>query len=408
MNVAQRVEDTVRTQTMRLLASPFGSVKTSVAEKISLDGKWPDVLRLCQQWNVLPTLASLVGQGVVAVPVAQSESLQRENSIAFFRSTLCLRVGCEALRLLDNAGIRAVAFKGCAVISHLHASGRERMIKDVDVLIGPDDLHATLELLEANNFKRTVGEGSLADYIAFVRNSPGAVGNQAVSLEGRQGTSLDLHWKLGRLDATKLIETAWRVPVQGFQVPVVRPAFGLLLTVHHAIRNDFVPDEIARDVLDSGGWFRLLANDPTELACAMEYAEQWGLADALGAMRLIVEHFGQSVPSLGQSVPSRDKKPSAAASSLAGLYLRQLASEPINTDLAYLGSSRAVRQVLFGALSGWGRYAGFMRSFEASNGEESLSLWQRIQRVARSARGMSLTQWREIRALARAKDRLSE
>lgn len=387
-------------RTMRLLATPSDTEKITVAETIRLDGHWPEVMRLCQKWRVLPVLSSLAARGLVAVPASQSEFLHRENSVTFFRSTLCMRVGCEALRLLESAGIRAVTFKGVAVISHLHASSKDRMIHDVDVLIDPADLQAALELLEANNFKRSVGEESLADYIAFIRKSPGAAGNQAVSFEGRQGTALDLHWKLGRLDVRKLITTAWRLPVQGFEIPVVRPAFGLLLTVHHAIRNDFVPDEIARDVLDSGGWFRLLANDPSELTCARAHAEQWGMADALDAMSLIVEHFGQSVP-------KRDKTSSRAATSLAGLYLRQLEFEPINTDLVYLGSSRAVRQILLGGLSGWGRYAGFMRSFEESNGEDSLSVWQRIQRVVRSARRISFAQWRQIRAIARIKDRLS-
>ena len=400
MTILTCSEETVRPWAMQLLAAPPASgLLQAAAAKIAATGEWLAVLRLCQRWNVLPSLAATVAREKIALPSTQAASLQRENTLEFFRTTLCLRVGCEALRLLADAGIPAVAFKGCAVVALLHPGSRGRMVKDVDVLIEADQVPAALTLLQAHGFKRTVGDGDLADYIAFVQNSPGAAGNQAISLTGRQSTALDLHWKLGRLDAAELLGTAWRVNFLGFEVPIVRPAFGLLLTVHHAIRNDFVPDDIARDVLDSCGWFRLLAADPAELACAREHADRWGLSDAVGAMSLIGQHFGHA-GLLGND------RPTAAASDLADLYLRQLASAPINTDLAYLGSSRAARQVLSGALSGWRRYAGMMRAFEASNGEESRSLWQRIWRLALAAWALSPAEWRQVRALAHAKDRL--
>jgi hypothetical protein len=47
-----------------------------------------------------------------------------------------------------------------------------------------------------------------------------------------------------------------------------------------------------------------------------------------------------------------------------------------------------------------------MREFEAANGEASLTLSERVKRLAAAAWQLSPAQWREVRALARAKDRL--
>lgn len=386
---------------MQLLVGPPAQA-AAAADAIAAATAWPAVIRCCRRWNVLPALAATIRRGNIALPAAEAVVVKRDAAIEVLRTKVCLRAGRDALRALSDAGIPAVAFKGCAVIALLHRGEPERMMRDIDVLIGPETMPAAMAVLESHGYRRSVGTGHLAEYIAFVRNSPGAAGNEAVSLTVRPGADLDLHWKLGRLDVGELLDTARRGAVVGCDVPVVRPAFGLLLTVHHAIRNDFVPDSIARDVLDCAGWFALLADDPVEFACAKEHADRWGIAEAVAAMGLIVRGFGREDYWCGSGVIP------AGAAELADLYVRQLESGPINTDLAYLGSSRPLRQVLAGACSGWRRYAGMMRAFEQRNGEESLTLFQRLRRLVESVRGLSPREWRQIRALARAKDRLSE
>ena len=391
---------TARPLAMQLLAGPPGTV-ASTADAIAAAAAWPAVVHHCRQWNVLPALAARIRAASLLLPQAQATTVAREAAVEILRTKFCLRAGADALRLLADAGIPAVAFKGFAVIAAMHRGDSERMVRDVDILIGPDTVPAALAVLESHGYRQAVGTDNLAEYIAFVQNSPGAAGNEAVSLTLRPGADLDLHWKLGRIDAAELLTTARQVNVLGRDVQIARPAFGLLLSVHHAVRNDFVPDQIARDVLDCAGWFSLLAEDPVEFACAREHAECWGLADAVAAMSLIVRTFGHEDRwGVTGSAPS-------AAADLAALYGHQLESGPINTDLAYLGSSRAVRQLLAGAWSGWRRYTDMMRAFEKRNGEESFTLWQRLRRLADSARGLSPHEWRQIRAIARAKDRLS-
>ena len=387
-----------RHRLMQLLASPH-AVALAAASEIEAAGDWPAVLRLCERWKVQPAVAARLAALGRSLPSAEADELRRATASQFIRTSLCLRAGSEAMQRLQAAGVNAAAFKGGAVIALLHANARERMLQDVDILIRAGDLATALTTLEANGYRRDVGTGSLADYISFVRNSPGAAGNQAVSLSNPAGNHLDLHWKLGRFDTEALLVTARPVRVLNVETTVVRPAFGLLLTVHHAVRNDLIPDEIARDILDCGGWLRLLATDPEELSCALEYARQWGLDEAVHAVSTIVQHFG------GES-PLPMAATGSAAAALADLYLRQLDVEPINADLPSLASPRAIGQILSGALSGWRRYAGLMREFEAANGEASLPLSERVKRLAAAAWQLSPAQWREVRALARAKDRL--
>lgn len=389
----------VRSWAMQLLAGAPGTA-TATADAIAAAAAWPAVVQCCRQWNVLPAMVATARRAGHPLPAAETMGVMREAAIEVLRTKACLRAGADALRFLADADIPAVAFKGFAVIAVLHRGGAERMVKDVDVLIRPDAIPAALAVLESRGYRRRVGTGDLQEYIAFVQNSPGAAGNEAVSLTIWPGADLDLHWKLGRIDVAELLATSRRVDVLGCEVPVVRPAFGLLLSVHHAVRNDLVPDHIARDVIDCAGWFALLAKDPSELLCAREHAERWGLAEAIAAMSLIVQQFGHEDRWCGTgSVTS-------GAADLAALYFHQLESGPINTDLAYLGSSRPIRQVLAGACSGWRGYADMMRAFEKSNGEDSLTLWRRLRRLAKSAQVLSPGRWRQIRALARAKDRL--
>ncbi len=383
---------------MRLLVNGGGESAAAVAA-IGSTGAGEELVALADRWKVFPALAARVASREIPLPERAAARLARMTSVQFFRTAVCMRAGCDALRALAAAGIPAVAFKGAAVLAHLHAGMRDRMVRDVDVLVHGRDLQRSLDALDAAGFRRTIGEGSLEDYTAFVAHSPGAAGNHAISLSNRQDAAVDLHWKLGRFDPGELLESALIIPVLGTPTRVVRPAVGLLLTVHHALRNDLVPGEVARDVLDCAGWFRLLANMPGELGLARAQSAKLGLADVMDALAIVVRKLGGAAPDeLGTSLAGRQ---------LADLYFRQLEEGPINTDLAYVGSTRAALQILRGALTGWARYQGMMRAFESRQGEASLSVGKRAMRLARSVARLSPSHWRQLRALTQAKDRLS-
>jgi len=72
---------------------------------------------------------------------------------------------------------------------------------------------------------------------------------------------IDLHWRLGEIDTEMLLADVRRMRVFHCQIPIVSPAYGMLLTVHHVLRNDFVPDDTPRDITDFMRWQELLTRD---------------------------------------------------------------------------------------------------------------------------------------------------
>lgn len=383
---------------MRLLASVPEQAQT-VAADIETMGAWPSVLRWCNHAKVLPALAARLPLCGGKLPVAQATELQRGLALQFIATTRCLHEGLQALNLLTSSGIPGVGFKGCAVIAQLYRGPQDRMLQDVDILINLVDLPAALACLKSQGYRSDIATSSIDEYIAFVRNSPGAAGNQAVSLVSEAGYAIDLHWKLGSFDSAVVMKTARKIRVLNTEALMVRPALGLLLTVHHAMRNDFVPSEIARDVLDCARWFALMAGDVDEMKVAVDEARRSGLESALGAMSRIVGAFGGADPfrQLGTRRTSDD---------LAALYFHQLDGGAVSTDLGYLLSPFAFKQVFMGMSSGWRRYVDFMKKFESANGEESLSLPRRIGRLAASAVKTAPAQWRQVWSLAAEKNRL--
>lgn len=383
---------------MRFLAAPLDQAEAG-AREIQTLAAWPAMLQWCTRCKVLPALAKRLQLCSYLLPPSLAAELQRGAALQFVGTARCLQEGLQALVLLQAEGINAAAFKGCAVIAQLYVGPQDRMLQDVDILIQEVDLHRALGLLKSHGYRSEISPDSLSDYLSFVRNSPGAAGNQAMSLISRSGHAIDLHWKLGSFDTSILLETAQRVRVLNAEVHLVRPAFGMLLSVHHALRNDFVPDEIARDVLDCGRWFALMESNAEEMVFALDHARRCGLEAGLGAM-------SQIVGSLGGANPFHSLAAKGNSQGLAGLYFYQLSHGSLSTDLVYLVSPFALAQIFKGMFSGWRRYLVLMKRFEAVNGEESLSLSQRLRRLATAAVTTAPAQWRQVRALAFAKNQL--
>lgn len=381
----------MRRRTMQLLVAPRADLPR-VAAEVGEAGAWGDVIPLCERWRVLPTLAARLKACDVVLPSEDAGRIRRVAAQEFVRTALRLRGGAAALAALEANGIEAAAFKGMAVLTWLHQSKPVRSIQDVDLLVRPDDVSRAVAALTARGFQPKLGHVPFSEYLAFVRASPGAAGNEAISLVGSDGTEIDLHWKLGAFDTERLLAAAQSVPLLGATVRVLAPADGLRLTAHHALRNDLVPDDIARDILDAQGWFRLLEREPVGEHPA-------ALVDVIGALRLILTQ-------LGAEDDTRTPPPRAAARRLAALYDRQLVEGAINTDLPYVFSPHAVRQLLRGLWRDWRRYQAMMHAFDFANGGPTLSVRGRLTRLVHALWHTAPSQWGQLRALARAKNQL--
>jgi hypothetical protein len=352
---------------------------------------------------VLPGLETLLTETAWEVPRPARADLARRAAAAFVQTTRSIRAGSAALLKLERHGIPCAAFKGLAALSYLYPSPRHRMLQDVDVLIRPADADASLKLLEEEGFRRGSQE-TWSDYLAFIRNSPGYAGNEAVSLTDAQGGVIDLHWRLGEVDVATLLADVRRRWVFHSEIPVVSPAHGMLLTIHHVLRNDFVPDDTARDITDFARWQELLKTQ--EWDRFHEAAQRWGLLGAAVAMAKIAADLSDldrvSVPI--QASPA-DRR---TADHLAALYFHQLQDGALNTDLAYLASHRPWLKILSGARAGWTRYRASMQEAERLNGEISQPLSSRLWSLTKAASRLSPSRWQMVRSLARAKNQLSK
>jgi hypothetical protein len=64
-------------------------------------------------------------------------------------------------------------------------------------------------------------------------------------------------------------------------------------------------------------------------------------------------------------------------------------------------------QVLRGLTGGWKSYRDLMRQSEESNGEASLPLHARLWNLGKALAAVRPSGWRQLRALARAKDKMA-
>lgn len=384
---------------MQLLLGPE-EVSRRAADTVAAGEGWSAVVELSRQWKVVAGLETRLGKMGVVLPAEARVALEQLTSRFYVQSSLSLRAGVMAMMALESAGIACAGFKGLATLAYLYPGPRYRTLQDVDVLVRSEQVEDAVRVLEGIGLKRSV-EGEWEKYVQFVKHSPGAAGNEAVSLTDAQGGAVDLHWRLGAMDVETLLGGVRRVKIQSQTVPAVSPGHSMMLTVHHALRNDLAAKDIARDVCDFAAW-QVLLGETGELDAVMADAQRLGLKPGCLALEgMVAELRGTEVALRASRSESRD------AMRLAELYLRQLQGEELNTDLAYLGSAKPLLQMMGGAAAGWGQYRSYMQKVEKAGGEASLTVVERLWEMVRAAARLSPRQWLQVRALAKAKDRFS-
>jgi len=387
---------------MRIMVGHDERSRNSADEITSLSA-WPALFDLCGAWKLLASLEARIAALGISLPAADRAELSRRTQPAFLQTMLCVRAGATALTALELAQIPCAGFKGLAALAYLYPGLRSRTLQDTDALIHPRHVEAALTVLEAAGFKRSP-DLPWDEYVAFLRNSPGTAGNEAVSLRDERGGAVDLHWRLGTLEVQRLLDCAAPVQVLNRALPLMSAAHCMLLSVHHALRNDFVPGDIARDVCDFAHWEPLLTRTAQWQPLSAD-AERWGLSAACAALaQIVAELRGDAAFEPPLPLTRSDR---TAARQLAALYFHQLLAGPINTDLAYVASTRPLRQIVTGLAGGWNSYREFMRRSEESNGEVSLAVHQRLWNLGKALAGLSPGGWVQVRALARAKDRMA-
>lgn len=376
---------------------------SAVAQRLSERNGWTEAVDLAREWRVAPQLLARARGMRWDLPAADSASLKRAVIKAYGRTAFQAAKAIEAVRCLDDAGIRVAAFKGVAAIALLYGKPEQRAIHDADLLIAERDLEAAIACLERHGFKRR-SEESLAAYIWFVDNAPGFTGNKAVTLYGSGESEIDLHWDLGGagLQPEEILARAGRTRLMGAEIPAVHPADGFLLTVHHAIRENLAIETVFRDLLDITLWCDCL-RQRGELTAAMNHAAAAGnLVSALAVAGILREYHETSAATEAAAVLGKMAKLAErrSADRLAELFHYQLDHGRLGKDVLYLVHTRPWRQILRGLGRHWIGYRRSQRSMEDQLGE--LQPWRKraslLAKAVPGFRGLQLA-----RELARVK-----
>ena len=368
------------------------------ANRLTRHHGWDAAFEQADLWNVVPNLRTRLRTLNVELSPDTRQSLFARFRRSHLATTLQARRGVVLCRYLEDQGIPVVAFKGLASIACAYqGAASERTIKDVDLLIRPADLEPCLKALQAAGMHLEDG-GSLDDYLAFVRHSPGFAGNEAITVRGQGQPDLDVHWSFGprphpQFHPDAIVARAEAVTVFDTSIRVAAPADCLMLSAHHAMRETLAADQMLRDVLDAERWIALLEHQG-RLTEALQHAE--------------LCHLDVPVRVLAEILVQRSGRPriapaDAAVSRLAGLFELQVMEGPIAKDLTYLVDRHALRQIVSGFLGGWKRHLGQMAAFETQLTGQPVPLRDRLGVRLRQLRQLKAGRWRMLRTLVKAR-----
>ena len=295
-----------------------------------------------------------------------------------------------AIHALEQAGVPVVAFKGLASIAVLYGDSKRRSIQDADILIRKKDLPDALACLAQRGFERQ-GAETLAAVPAVRGGISGLRGNQALTVQDEQGREIDLHWEVGGsgLRAEEILGRAAKCDLMGSTIPVVDAKDGFVLTVHHAIRENFAIDIVCRDLLDAELWFQHLRQ-----AGRLEEAMKWAAESRCKVAALTVatlvggyDRAAAATQAAGLLSDLANPAERRSAATLAELFHYQLRHGRLGKDVFYLVHSRPWRQILKGLATDWSGYRQSMQTMEEKLGENR-PLHERAARLARSIPGL--------------------
>ena len=206
-------------------------------------------------------------------------------------------------------------------------------------------------------------------------------------------------------ESRSLVARAQSAQVRGRTVSVIGSVDGALLTVHHSLRNNFVADEMIRDLLDFAAWLAQL-DASGQLISFSRAARDCALQSPALAMTEILRKLrpGDSVSRAASELRDGIADPVLlAARRIEELFFLQLRDGPFNSDMLYLLSRDAWKLILGGALGGWSRYREQMAAFETRKHGAARPVGRRVALLWRDASRAKRSHWSVLRTLAQSK-----
>jgi len=160
-----------------------------VREMAGAVSDWSAVLDLARRHRLVPLLYTHLKAVAEDLVPASARAALREEFTANAARNLALATELLAVtELLASHGVRALPYKGPALAQCVYGSLASRQMKDVDVLIAPEDVERALSLLATRG------------YAPVTRLLPGArrlgLEYQCVLTRPSDDTVIELHWSV--------------------------------------------------------------------------------------------------------------------------------------------------------------------------------------------------------------------
>ena len=201
---------------------------------------WPHFLELASDHCLEPLAADYLLRSGAVIPDDVSATLEKSLTGNARRVFLLSNELLRLKRLLDDAGIPAIALKGPVVAHTCYSEPAQRMIGDLDLLIRQSDIDTAIQALERAGY-RDDGDAHLrACRKAFRRWN-----NELAFHHSANRFSVDLHWDFseagfaGKLDPNKLTRRAQPATVSGVALPALSPRDNLIFLCAHAAKHEW-------------------------------------------------------------------------------------------------------------------------------------------------------------------------
>jgi hypothetical protein len=298
---------------------PDEAADARIVELLSEQIDWAFLLRIADRHRMKPFLYwNLKEKHFEHLPATVREKLE-QRFMANARANL-LAMG-RMIRLLaefEEAGIPVIAFKGPLSTYHLYGTPGLREFLDLDLLVAPDDVVRTNELLISSGLRPSVllSARQLSALVRF-RNEFSFI---------RKGLHVDLHWKLLyqcydlEVDHCELWDRSVKTEIEGRAVRTLGPSdFFFYLGMRAAID---CWSSIYR-IIDLATAVRTMS--PQEFSVALDGASRVGKLRALNVGLLVAKELvGLNL----EAPPLNEQRYGKAAQNLVYQTMNRLSANP--------------------------------------------------------------------------------
>jgi hypothetical protein len=182
---------------------------------------------------------NLASLGFPHVPIPIRQDLETRYRMNVLHNTILVQELCAVLRVLHEAGVTVIPWKGPTLAQDLYGDASLRVCSDLDILVPRADVWRAFAVLRSSGYQAEF-EGAFFENL-FLRSN---IHYQLWRWDRQFGHLIELHWGVlwgGNLEYN--LDDLWRDarPVTVFGAPALRlsPEWEFLLLATHAARHQW-------------------------------------------------------------------------------------------------------------------------------------------------------------------------